>query len=107
MHLCGQWLLKVFPVAKLSWKLQLSLAIGIFNDGFSSIMQVMKELGITIGPNCYDFCLEVDSTRIKFSERSLSDEAKEVRRVSTSSRKDKERENLDLEGQLYGAGIAD
>lgn len=83
------------------------LAVIVFNDGLFSVMQVMKQLGITIGQNCYNFCLEADATRIKQSERSLTDEAKEARRSSTSSRKDEEHENLNLEGQLYGAGIAD
>lgn len=70
-------------------------------------MQVMKELGLGFGPNCYNFCSDADATRITHSERSLSAEAQEARRASLSSRKDQEQENMKLEGQLYGAGIAD
>lgn len=83
------------------------LAVIFFNDGYFGIMQVMKLLGITIGLNCYNFCSEANATRIKLSERSLSEEAKEARKAAISSRKDDDHENLQLEGQLYGAGIAD
>lgn len=83
------------------------LAVIYFNDRFTGIMQVMKQLGIIIGLNCYNFCCEADATRITQSERSLSEEAKEARRASISSRKDEEQENVQSEGQLYSAGIAD
>jgi len=39
--------------------------------------------------------------------RSLSDAAKEARSSLKSSRKENEDEFLNLEGQLYGPGIAD
>jgi len=84
-----------------------NLAVLAFNDGFVGIMQVMRTLGITIGLNCYNFCCNADATRISLSEHSLSEQAKEARRASTSARKDEEQDNLHLEGQLYGAGIAD
>jgi hypothetical protein len=35
------------------------------------------------------------------------DIAKEARLSSKSARKEEDEENLDLEGQMYGAGIAD
>lgn len=83
------------------------LATLCFNDGFAAIMKVMEQLDIIIGLNCYNFCCEADAERIKQSERSLTKEAKEARRGSTSARKDEDEHNLNLEGQLYGAGIAD
>lgn len=83
-----------------------NLTVGIYNDGYFSVMQVLQELGVTIGENCQNFCEKVDSLRIKLSDRSLTEEAQEARRVSTSSRKEDEQENLETEGQLYGAGIA-
>lgn len=83
------------------------LATLCFNDSFAAIMKVMEQLGIIIGLNCYNFCCEADTEHIKQSERSLTEEAKEARRGSTSARKDENERNLNLEGQLYGAGIAD
>lgn len=54
------------------------LAVIVLNDALFSVMQVMKQLSITIGQNCYNFCLKADATRIKQSERSLTDEVKEA-----------------------------
>jgi len=84
-----------------------NLAVLYFNDGFFGIMQVMKQMGISIGLSCYNFCSEANAARIAQSERSLSEEAREARSTSLSSRKDEEHKNLNLEGQLYGPGIAD
>jgi len=81
-----------------------NLAVLYFNDGFFGIMQVMKQMGISIGLSCYNFCLEANAAQ---SERSLSVEARKARSTSLSSRKDEEHKNLNLEGQLYGPGIAD
>ncbi|XP_018360243.1 PREDICTED: uncharacterized protein LOC108759359 [Trachymyrmex cornetzi] len=78
------------------------LATLSFNDGFSAIMKVMEQLDIVIGLNCYNFCCEADAERVKQSERSLTEEAKEARRELTSTRKDEDEDNLHLESQLYG-----
>ncbi|XP_032682479.1 uncharacterized protein LOC116849445 [Odontomachus brunneus] len=83
------------------------IATDIFNDRLSSVMRVMQGLGMKIGPNCYNFCMEADERRIKLSERSLSEEAKKARMSLKSSRKEEEEASINLEGQMYGAGIAD
>lgn len=99
------------PKAFLSGKTLLNISADIatchFNDGFNSLMEIMQVLGVDVGPSCYNFCVEADARRVKFAERKMSDAAKDVRRISKLSRKEKEEANLDLEGQLYGAGIAD
>ncbi|XP_046589419.1 uncharacterized protein LOC124293252 [Neodiprion lecontei] len=83
------------------------ISVLLFNDGLRSLMKVLETLGVTIGPNCFNFCVETDAARIEQAERSLTDAAKEARRASTSSRKVAGDRDLLLEGQLYGAGIAD
>lgn len=70
-------------------------------------MKIVEVLGMTSGPNCYNFCAEADVRHIKFSERSLTNATKEARLFLKSARKEEEEENANLEGQLYGAGIAD
>lgn len=75
-----------------------NLAVIQYNDGLTGINSVMRVLHITIGSACYNFCLEADAMRIKLSERSLTDAAKEARRSSTSSRKQLDEENFNLEG---------
>lgn len=72
-----------------------------------SIMEIMQTLGIKIGPNCYNFCSEADEHRVSVAETRLTDAAKLARQAARSTRKDEEQENTNLEGQLYGAGIAD
>lgn len=83
------------------------IAAGIYNNGLSSVMKIMEQLGLTIGPNCYNFCVEADARRIKFSEKSLTDGARETRQSLKSARKEEEDSNMDKDGQMYGAGIAD
>lgn len=99
------------PKAVSSGKIVLDIAVGLvviyFNDGYNGIMQVMNQLGITIGLNCYNYCSEADATRIAQSERPLTKEAREARKAAISSRKDQEQKDVDVEGQLYGPGIAD
>ena len=84
-----------------------NLAVYTFNDGVSSVMQVIGQLNMTVGCNCYNFCVEADELRIDFSDRSLTEAAKTARIASKSVREEEEELNVNLEGQLYGAGIAD
>lgn len=98
---------KTTSSGKLVLDIASDIAVCTFNDGLSSLMDVMKVLGMTIGPNCYNYCLEADALRVDYAERSLSDAVREARLRAKSSRKAEEEENLGLEGQLYGAGIAD
>lgn len=83
------------------------IAVSIFNDGLSSIMRLLQNLGMKIGPNCYNFCVEADERRIKFSERSLINAAKKARLSIKSFRKKEEEASIEVDGQMYGAGIAD
>ncbi|XP_032688218.1 uncharacterized protein LOC116852215 [Odontomachus brunneus] len=84
-----------------------NIAVCTYNEGYSNLMKIMKELSMTIGSNCYNFCLETDAWRIKYSERSLTDAAKEARSSLKSAKKDQKEENINEKGQFYGAGIAD
>lgn len=83
------------------------VAVITFNDGLSGLFAVYDALGLTVGPNMYEFCVETDANRVKTAEHRMSDIAKEARRSITSGKKKEEEEKKALEGQLYGAGIAD
>lgn len=72
-----------------------------YNDGLTSIMQIMKVLNLTIGQNCYNFCVEADARRVEIAERSMTDAAKETRKTAISQKKETEVTNVNLEGQLY------
>jgi hypothetical protein len=83
------------------------IAVCNFNDGLINVLRIMKVMDMNIGPQSYNFCLEADAARIQRAERSLTDAAKEARSSIKASRKENEEEFNNLEGQLYGAGIAD
>ncbi|XP_011864444.1 PREDICTED: uncharacterized protein LOC105560177, partial [Vollenhovia emeryi] len=83
------------------------IAVCNFNDGLTSIMEIMQVLHMPIGTNCYNFCAQTDARRVMAAERSLTDAAKEARKALTSNRKEAEKTEVDVEGQLYDAGIAD
>lgn len=83
------------------------IAVCNFNDGLSNILRIMKVLEMDVGVQSYNFCREADAKRVAHAERSLTDEAKEARSNTKSFRKEEEEENLNIEGQLYGPGIAD
>lgn len=67
----------------------------------------MEAMDLEIGPNSYEMCLEIDKQRIKLAEKSLSERVKKARIALRSSRKEIQEQDDNLEGQLYGAGIAD
>jgi len=83
------------------------VAVITFNEGLSGLFAVYDALGLTVGPNMYEFCVGSDANRVKVAEHRMSDIAKEARRSLTSDKKKEEEENKAREGQLYGAGIAD
>ncbi|GFQ73068.1 hypothetical protein TNCT_369621 [Trichonephila clavata] len=60
-----------------------------------------------ICPNSYEMCLPIGKQRIKLAERPLYVQVKERRIASRSSREEMQEQDDNLEGQMYGAGIAD
>ncbi|KYN05834.1 hypothetical protein ALC62_03230 [Cyphomyrmex costatus] len=84
-----------------------NIAVITFNDGLCGIMNIMDVIGITVSRQCFDFCVADDSRRIKAAERSMTEAAKTGRRDAKSQKKELEKLDVDAEGQLYGAGIAE
>lgn len=73
-----------------------NIATCVFNDGFARILHIMDTMGMTSSPNS-----------IMIAERSLSEGTKQARINLKALRKAKQEDDVNLEGQLYGAGIAD
>ena len=84
-----------------------SVAACTFNDGLSSVMDIMKQLQLEIGPSCYNFCMNADRERIERAELRMSEAAKDARRSSMAVKKMDEALQVNLEGMMYGPGIAD
>jgi len=85
----------------------IDITCSISNDDFTNILEVMQVSNLIIDPNYFNFCVESDERRVRFSERSLTERAKETQRSFRSFRKEENEENFNLEGQLHGAGIAE
>jgi len=84
-----------------------NIAIITYNCGFGGLLDVMSTLQLKINSELYNFCMEVDQRRVKAANRSASNHRKSARKDLTSLRKEAEEQNTCLEGQLYGAGIAE
>lgn len=98
---------KSYSSGKTVLNIAADIATCVFNDGMTNILHIMQLLEMEIGVEAYNFCTESDAKRIKHTEAQLSDAAKRARSGITSARKEMEDEYSNLEGQLYGAGIAD
>ena len=83
-----------------------NIAVIIYNDGFRGLLDVMSTLQLKINSELYNFSIEVDQRRFKAIYRSASKHRKSARKDFTSLRKEEE-QNSCLEGQLYGAWIAE
>ena len=82
----------------------LYLAIGIFNDGGRTILDVLEELGIAPGNYCVSFYKQLDKRRLYHAAYKSSEKAK-IRRKTLRNRKrgyfDKDHET---EGAQYESG---
>ncbi|EFN76248.1 hypothetical protein EAI_16696 [Harpegnathos saltator] len=83
------------------------IAVCNFNDGLHSIMDIIQTLNLPLGQSCYTFCVQADNYRIQRAEGSMTEAVREARRSGISARKLTNEEDIDAEGVLYGAGIAD
>jgi len=83
------------------------VAVITFNDGYQGLLDIMSILGLKIGTEIYNFCMMIDERRIKAANRSSSKNRKDARKDLTSARKESEEQILNLEGLLYGPGIAE
>ena len=83
------------------------IAVGIFNEGYNSILKMMNELNITVGTYCKVFAENTDKARVERPNRMSLSETKAAR----TARKQKQIEENQLfkeaEGLLYGPRIAD
>ncbi|XP_011051227.1 PREDICTED: uncharacterized protein LOC105144187 [Acromyrmex echinatior] len=73
---------------------------------FSILRQRLSGHGHENGPKSHELCMDLDEKRIQKAERSLSEGAKQARIDLKTIRKTKQEQEIDEEGQLYGAGIA-
>jgi len=98
---------KVISSGKTIIDIATDVAVITFNDGYQGLLDIMSILGLKIGTEIYNFCMMIDERRIKAANRSSFKNRKDARKDLTSARKESEEQILNLEGLLYGPGIAE
>lgn len=83
------------------------IATGVFNEGYSSILQIMNSIDIVIGQQCKIFADQYDAQRIRRQERRSASSTKETRSTHREQNAALQEFFEETEGLLYGPGIAD
>ncbi|KAL1490090.1 hypothetical protein ABEB36_012832 [Hypothenemus hampei] len=79
----------------------------IFNDGYTSVLQMMQLLKLTIGPNALRLSEDLDAHRISIAEMRAQEKTKEARKLRRAAQKESEDMATSLDNLLYGPEIAD
>ncbi|XP_058808181.1 uncharacterized protein LOC131673856 [Phymastichus coffea] len=82
------------------------MAAGMFNEGYSAVLQTMQLLNLKIGQQCKMFADNVDIQRIERERRRSSLSSKEARTARKLEQLQQNEFHEEAEGLLYGAGIA-
>ena len=83
------------------------LAAGIFNDGFSFLLQTMQDMNIQIGQQAKLFADAYDKHRVERQERRSLNSTKEARTAHKTAKIAEFQAFEEEEDSLYGPGIAD
>jgi uncharacterized membrane protein YdbT with pleckstrin-like domain len=83
------------------------IAAGLFNEGYSTIFQIMMALEVIIGRQSKMYGDNVDERRVARQERRSISSSKEARRAKKQQALEENMLYEEVEGLLYGPGIAD
>ncbi|KAK0169438.1 hypothetical protein PV328_012049 [Microctonus aethiopoides] len=83
------------------------IAAGLFNEGYSSILQIMNNSDVIVGRQSKSFADKMDEQRMTRENRRSSLATKEARQARQQQLTEKNEFYKATEGPLYGAGIAD
>ena len=81
-----------------------SIAVSIFNDGATSLLDIMKEMGLSPGCFARKFCEDKDFLRINNAQRQATAASFEARRAKRRRRLALEEQQEEAEGFPYQAG---
>ncbi|KAL1502782.1 hypothetical protein ABEB36_007879 [Hypothenemus hampei] len=84
-----------------------AIAVSIFNDGYTSVLQMMQQMQLTIGPNSLRLSEDLDGCRISIANLRAQQNTKEARMLRRAAQKEFQDMATSLEGLLHGPGIAD
>lgn len=83
------------------------MATGIFNEGYSAVLETMQLLNMIIGQQCKNFSQSADAVRVTRENRRTSISSKEARTARRMEALGQNEFFEEEEGILYGPGIAD
>lgn len=83
------------------------MAAGLFNEGYTSILQTMNTLEIIIGKQSKTYADNIDEHRVIRQERRSSLTTKEACKARREQLLEENELYEEAEGLLYGPGIAD
>ena len=102
---------KTISSAKTVVDIATDIAVITLNCGFQRLCYMLWAtdwmIQLKINTQLYNFVMEVDRRRVTAANRSASKNRKTTRKDLASLRKEAEEQNERVEGQLYGAGIAE
>lgn len=79
----------------------------VFNEGNFTVLKIMELMGIKIGPYASHSAEKRDEERLKQAERVSTEQSKEARTNKKEAKSAKQEMFEEVEGLLYGSGIAD
>ncbi|XP_058810387.1 uncharacterized protein LOC131675426 [Phymastichus coffea] len=83
------------------------IAGGMFNEGYSAVLQTMQILDLKIGQQCMNFSRQADQERIARENRRNLLASKEARTARILENLGENQFYEESEEQMYGPGIAD
>lgn len=79
----------------------------MFNEGYSPLLRLMEVMGIVVGPHALAAANARDDVRVRKAERAHTAASKEGRLSRRMDRSNQDEFFEEVEGGLYGPGIAD
>ena len=79
-------------------------AVVHFNEGYSAILEVFREIGLSPGFFTQKWCKQMDISRLQAAEYKEKDGSKLARKKLRSKRKSRDETVKESEGDSYGAG---
>lgn len=79
----------------------------LFNEGYKPLLSILDIMGVSVGEQAVRYAENRNRLRVKQAERRSSNDSKEARTQRKKNKAEQELTFQELEGLLYGAGIAD
>lgn len=83
------------------------IAAGIFNEGYLTVLKIMSDLEIVIGTTCRDYSDGINNSRVSSQNHRSKNATRKLRDVHKQRLLEENELYEEVEGILYGAGIAD